>query len=391
MNNLNIEKKEKEILNVAMHLIKIPAFSIGRFKNLKGISECFDFIVDYFKKAGLRVIEFKDKKTIPGLYCDLGNKEKLSGKMLFAGHYDRVSPISEEQMNPMIDGEWLKARGATDMLCTVATIMVLFKDLKLAKEDLECGLLLVGNEEPGETEKWGTHYILEELKNRNDYYPDFVIVGERTGEGGQKFGKLEYKNRGLVRIKMEASGSAVHTAQLRGLTVVERIMEFRKRINDYLAESFDNEWKTTFTFPYFITGEDGNFNTTPTGAKAGLEIRPIPEQDFNGIIKYIEETSKEFNLEIDFVNKEPGIITSLENQYIHKLIQSIVKITGGNPSDYLGVGKPHATQARFIKSPVIIFGQSGINPHGDNEAHYIPSIMPYYRVLHEFLLTTGQT
>lgn len=388
MNDKVLKAKQDEIVSLAMELIKIPAISTGEFKNLNGIFDCFDFIVDYFKKAGLRIIEFKDKKTIPGLYCDLDNKENLSGRILFAGHYDRVSPISERQMFPVVEGDWLKARGATDMLCTVATIMVLFKDLKFEKSDFNCGLLLVGNEEPGETEKWGTPFIFEELKKSNSYYPDFVIVGERTGEGGQKLGKLEHKNRGLIRLKIEALGSAGHTAQIKGLTVVEKLMEFRNRIVDYFSKLQDKEWKTTFTFPYFISGEYENFNTTPTSARAGLEIRPIPEQDFKRIAEYIEEAAKGFNLAIDYVNKEPGVITSLENPYIQKLLQALVKIGGGNHSDYLGGGKLHATQARFIKGPAVIFGQSGVNPHGDNEAHYIPSIIPYYQVLRDFLFNT---
>lgn len=31
----------------------------------------------------------------------------------------------------------------------------------------------------------------------------------------------------------------------------------------------------------------------------------------------------------------------------------------------------------------VVFGQSGIGPHSEHEAHYIPSIMPYYRILEE--------
>ncbi|MCX7994300.1 MAG: M20/M25/M40 family metallo-hydrolase [candidate division WOR-3 bacterium] len=385
MDCIDAAKKQKEILKLTMELIKIPAISVGRFKNLEGIFKCFDFIVGYLKEAGLRVIEFKDRETIPGLYCDLGRGGKPSGRILFAGHYDRVSPICEKQLDPVIDGDWLRARGATDMLCTVATFMVLLKDLKSENKKFECGLILVGNEEPGETEKWGTPYILDELNKTFGYQPEFVIVGERTGEGSEKFGKLEYKNRGLIRLKIDASGSTGHTAQIKGLTVVERIIEFRNLIRDYFSKTSDKEWKTTFTIPYFIAGEVNNFNTIPTHASAGLEIRPIPEDDFGGIIQYVEKVSRKFDLKKAYFNKEPGVVTSLDDTYIKKLLQALIYTGGGNTSDYLGNGKLHATQARFIKKPVVVFGQSGINPHSENEAHYIPSIIPYYLAMREFL------
>lgn len=31
----------------------------------------------------------------------------------------------------------------------------------------------------------------------------------------------------------------------------------------------------------------------------------------------------------------------------------------------------------------VVFGQPGIGPHSEHEAHYIPSIMPYYKILEE--------
>ncbi|MEO0162508.1 MAG: M20/M25/M40 family metallo-hydrolase [candidate division WOR-3 bacterium] len=389
MNYIYGEQKQKEILSLAMELIKIPAISVGRFKNPEGVVKCFEFIVAYLKKAGLRVIELKDKESVPALYCDLQTQKELSGRILFAGHYDRVSPISETQMVPFIEGEWLKARGATDMLCTVATLMVLFKDLKLENKKINCGLILVGNEESGETERWGTPFILEELYKTTNYQPDFVIVAERTGEGDVCLGRLEYKNRGLIRIKIVASGSAEHTAQLKGLTALERIMEFRNRIFEYFSRPSESEWKTTFTFPYFLSGEIGNFNTTPTVAWAGLEVRPIPEENIEKIITHITELGKQFDLSIEYINKEPGITTPLKNSFLQSLLQILATFGGGKIDDYLGKGKIHATQARFIKSPVVILGQSGINPHGAHEAHYIPSIMPYYHLMREFLSFCG--
>jgi hypothetical protein len=42
------------------------------------------------------------------------------------------------------------------------------------------------------------------------------------------------------------------------------------------------------------------------------------------------------------------------------------------------------TSARFApRGQGVVWGQSGVGPHAKNEAHYIPSIEPYYRSLNE--------
>ncbi len=386
-----IDNKQNEILALALELLRIPAISVGAKKNMDGIIKCFEFIVEYLRRSGLRVIEFKDARGVPGIYCDLKREdEKPGAKILLVGHYDRVSPTSDDQMNPLIDNEWLKGRGATDMTCTVATFMVLLKDLKIELTSANCGLLLVGNEEPGETEKWGTPYILQKLKKVYSYQPEFVIVGERTGDGPVKIGKLEYKGRGLIRIIIRASGIAGHTAQLSQKTVVDRIMDFRNEIFGLFAGSKEDYWRTTFTIPFFKAGEMDNFNTAPQSGIAGLEIRPIPEDEFLYIIDKIDKLAKAFSLEAVYVNKEPGIITPIENSYVQELLKILVRLNGGSINDYLGKGKLHATQARFFRPPVVVFGQAGVDPHGPNEMHYIPSIMPYYQVLREFIISYGK-
>ena len=74
MRNSNNDKKVNEILELASQLIEIPAFSIGKERNIKGIKDCFLFITNYLKKHYLRVLEFKGKGFFPGLYCDAGDK-----------------------------------------------------------------------------------------------------------------------------------------------------------------------------------------------------------------------------------------------------------------------------------------------------------------------------
>ncbi len=390
MNELNLQNKQKEILNLAIDLIKIPAISIGKHKNLKAIYQCYEYIVQFLKNANLRVIEFKNGNSFPGLYCDTGDEDILSGKILFLGHYDRVSPQNHRQLIPIVEGDWLKARGATDMLTTVATILVLLKDLKKMNKNVKFGILLVGNEEPGETVQCGTPHILEELAEAFNYKPEFAIIGERTGEGPMKVGKIELKNRGLIRIHLTAKGKQEHSAQIVEPTLIDRIIQLSNYLQKLFYKSKRKHWKTTFSLPYIFAGELANFNTTPNEVEAGLEIRPIPEDNFESIISKLEKKLKELEIEFKYINKEPGKIANLKYSMIQNLLNIIINLYGGNKQKYLGIGKPHATQARFLKIPCVIFGQAGIGPHSENEAHYIPSIIPYYLIFKQFLLEAGK-
>lgn len=74
---------------------------------------------------------------------------------------------------------------------------------------------------------------------------------------------------------------------------------------------------------------------------------------------------------------------SLGRREIQNLLNALIEVGGGKQSDYIGQGKLSATQARFTPKggDFVIFGQSGVSPHSHSEAHYIPSIIPYYKTL----------
>lgn len=378
-----MDEKIREIIELACKLIKIQAYSVGEMISESGIKECYNFILSFLKDAGLTVYNFGE--GTPGLYCDAGKFGNPIGDIVLCGHYDRVSPQDVSQTEAKIDGDWLYGRGAADMLTVVATYMVFMKNVVKVKIP-RIGLLFVGNEESGEVEKWGTTHILSELKSKYNYIPHLLIAGERTGEGAVKIGKVEVKNRGVIRVKLKAAGAGEHTSLTKGLSVTERILLFKDRISNMIAKR-EGSWKTSFMLSYFKSGEIGNFNTTPERAEAGIEIRPIPEDDFDALINGIYDEAERLSIDCEFVNQERGISTAPSHPFVARVLKAISTIDGKGESEYLGNGKLPGTQARFAPHGCaqIVFGQSGIGPHSKNEAHYIPSIIPYYRVLNQLI------
>jgi di/tripeptidase len=78
---------------------------------------------------------------------------------------------------------------------------------------------------------------------------------------------------------------------------------------------------------------------------------------------------------------ENGVACNPENPALQALIQAVKQAGEGEPR--IGKKLP-GTSARFAPGgQAVVWGQSGVGPHAKNEAHFIPSIEPYYRSLME--------
>ncbi len=175
-------------MDLAQHLIRIPSVTASPNERLDEVHRAGTFIYDYLRNHGLDVRYFDGK--YPAVYAKfpsgpLSQRERAGGEgeILLTGHFDVVEPEPDDsQFIPRIEGDYLWGRGAADMKTVVATYMVWMKDmLKSWGEPSEMGkeagasskghpyeypniaLLLVGNEENGETEAWGTPHVLKEL------------------------------------------------------------------------------------------------------------------------------------------------------------------------------------------------------------------------------------
>jgi acetylornithine deacetylase/succinyl-diaminopimelate desuccinylase-like protein len=115
----------------------------------------------------------------------------------------------------------------------------------------------------------------------------------------------------------------------------------------------------------------------------GLDIREIPEHT-DAVKKWIEVIHGqllEAGIRMQNPNDGEGWECPQNNPHLIKLREAYEKITG-EPSRHLG--KPHGNDGRFFGGNAVIWGQTGEKPHGPGEAHYIPSILPYLKILDEF-------
>ncbi len=390
-----------EILELAQALIRIPSVTACPQERLKEVHQAAGLIHDTACGHGLNV-RFFGGYRYPAVLVGFPGQE--IAPVMLSGHFDVVAPDPDErQFEPRIDGDYLWGRGAADMKTVVATYLVWMKDrLRQGPPYPPINLLLVGNEENGETEPMGTPHVLGRLANEQrlpdgtpfgaPYIPRLFIAGERTGERGDElWGEVCTQNRGVMRCEVVARAARQHSgvgAATGDLT--DRLMAARVQLQDLFARHLTLQsnrrsfpgWQTQARFPFIQVGEPGVYNVTPGEGRLGIEIRSIPQDDLGLLHKAMQAACAKLGLELQVSVMENGVVCNPDNPYLQALLHSLESVSGQPP--VIGRKLP-GTSARFAPDGQgVVWGQTGIGPHGPDERHYIPSILPYYQALDAF-------
>ena len=139
--------------------------------------------------------------------------------------------------------------------------------------------------------------------------------------------------------------------------------------------------QTQAKFPFINVGTPGVYNVTAGEGILGVEIRPIPQDDILGLRSAVEEYCETNGLQSKFSVMENGVACDPNNPALKALIEAVKQAGENEPR--IGKKLP-GTSARFAPGgQAVVWGQSGVGPHAKNEAHFIPSIEPYYKSLNE--------
>jgi succinyl-diaminopimelate desuccinylase len=380
--------KTGEIVDLAGQLVHIPSVTACPAERLDEVKRAAGFIYDYLRYAGLQVRYF-NKHKYPALLAEFPENRSATPVML-SGHFDVVPPEPDDrQFEPRVEGDYLWGRGAADMKTVVATYLVWMKDtLQAGHPYPPVNLLLIGNEENGESEPVGTPHALRILAEEGAPMPGLFIAGERTGERGDElWGEICSENRGVMRFEVSARGQRGHTGtagvkadlSLRLFTARQEISEI---LEQHLTLQGDGSWRSQVTFPFMQVGSSGIYNVLPDLGVMGVEVRPIPQDDLRSVQAALEDYCQEYELELQVSVMENGVACDPENPYLGQLIQAVRQVSGEEPR--LGKKLP-GTSARFAPGgQAVVWGQSGIGPHARDERHFIPSILPYYQALWAF-------
>ena len=384
MIEISYPNKTAEILDLSQQLIRIPSVTASPNERLDEVHRAGSLVDDYLKSAGLEVKYFDGK--YPAVYATfpVSSIHSSNSPILLTGHFDVVDPEPDDsQFNPHIEGDYLHGRGAADMKTVVATYLVWMKDaMKSGKPFPNIQLLLVGNEENGEAEAWGTPHVLKKL----GLTPLLFIAGERTGEkGNELFGEICVENRGVMRFDVIAHGAKGHSGIAGTGDLSEKLIAARSALNEifmkHLTLRAADGWQSQAKFPFINVGTPGVYNVTAGEGILGVEIRPIPQDDVEGLKSKVSEYCETNGMELRMNVMENGVACDPNNPALKALIEAVKN--AGESEPRIGRKLP-GTSARFAPGgQAVVWGQSGVGPHAKNEAHFIPSIEPYYRSLNE--------
>jgi acetylornithine deacetylase/succinyl-diaminopimelate desuccinylase-like protein/gamma-glutamyl:cysteine ligase YbdK (ATP-grasp superfamily) len=393
LQNIVYADKTAEVVDLAQHLIRIPSVTACPQERLEEVHRAAIFVYDYLKSHALDVRYFDGK--YPAVYASFPGQTG-SPLVLLSGHFDVAEPDPDEsQFIPRVEGDYLWGRGAADMKTVVATDLVWMKDVlqQITSGSLDrypsISLLLVGNEENGESEAFGTPHVLKEL----DLQPGLLIAGERTGEKGDElYGEVCTSNRGVMRFEIIGHALKGHS----GVSSVagdlsDRLIQARAVLGEIFARQLtlksDDGWQSQARFPFIQLGTPGVYNITPAEGRLGVEVRPIPGDDVYSLRKAVLDWCAVNDLSVSFSVMENGVTCPSDNPALLSLLTSIRNVSGQEAKINR---KLAGTSARFAPAGLgVVWGQSGIAPHARDERHFIPSILPYYKVLQNLAVNLG--
>ena len=382
-----VDDRTAEVLALASELVAVPSVTNCPDERLDDVRTCGKLIAGMLADAGCEVKLYED-----GIYPSImaGFPGGLTAPVMLSGHFDVVPPHpNDSQFEARIEGDYLWGRGAADMKTVVASMMVWMRErIQAGPPYPPVNLMLVGNEENGEGEPFGTPHVLADLERQFDWRPEIMLVGERTGERGDElFGSVCVANRGIMRLRVVAEGKRGHTGT--GAVpgdLLDRLIEVRSVLSTlfprYLTLSSFDGWESTARFPFLIVGEDGVFNITAGEGVLGVEVRPIPGDDISGLVKELRTLTGELGQKVVVETLEAGVRCPDENPHLGRLLTAVTEVS--EEPARVGRKKP-GSSARFAPGGnAVVWGQTGIGPHAPDERHYIPSIEPYLRVLDRF-------
>ncbi len=372
------------VVRLACELVRIPSVTNCAEERLDEVRRCAELLSERMAGGGLRVRHFDDG-PYPAVLAEL--EGAAPAQVTLCGHFDVVQPEPDDrQFQPRVDGDWLWGRGAADMKTVVASYLIWLESVQASGPPYPpVNLLLVGNEENGEQQPWGTPHVLAVLERERGWRPELMIVGERTGENGTEIATpVCTANRGVLRLRVEGRARRGHTGTgTEPVDLADRLIAARAELGRLAADRLTLEapdgWTSSVRFPFLVVGEPGVYNITAGEGALGLEVRSIAEDSLGSLADAARSICAGLGLEGVVEVCEDGIACPPDNPRLADLLAAVEEVSGSRAQ--LGRKKP-GSSARFAPGGnAVVWGQSGIGPHSSDERHYLPSIGPYLATL----------
>lgn len=306
-------------------------------------------------------------REINGVYNLVAETGDGDTSICLNGHMDVVEPEGDwtvtKPFEPVEEDGKLYGRGAADMKGALAAQIKAFIDLhKDSDFDGNVILMAVGDEEIGGFD--GSKALAKEL-HKTGQDPDHVIVGEPTDLN------IQVGTRGLFWANIYLRGESVHATrpELAETNTMEELPEALERLRN-MEMSHENSTKLPDpSAEVTLVESTDTYNSIPAEVKIGMDIRYLPGQEVEEVVKDIEETLSHLDAEVEVeVEQDHGGDFILEDEKFRRTAVEVLKEARGEEPEKITAGG--ASDGRFFSNNGTPFIELGVNQesvHSENE------------------------
>lgn len=378
MNDLKVD--EKKLLELLQDLIRIESINPKLAKQGSGEIKIANYIGKYLKKLGIEV-KFQDvdekRKNVIGLLKGNGKGRSL----MLNGHTDTVSihGMEIEPFNPQYKKGRVYGRGALDMKCGLAAMIIAVKSIIESEIKLNGDLILafVADEEYASL---GTERLIKE------YFADAAIVCEPS------YLQIVIAHKGFAWIKIGVNGKAAHGSLPGfGIDAIVKAGKFLVKVEDLEKNILSKKKHPLVGLPSIhasLINGGIEISTYPDFCEIQLERRTLPGEDREFVIEEIKNLINKLSLEDNKFNAEFDVFfyrSALEVSENEPIVNSLIKAYQKNIKHEFKLGGFSGwTDASLLNDagiPTILFGPKGIGAHGSIEYVDFKSVVMTTKVL----------
>ncbi|RLL42153.1 M20 family peptidase [Oceanobacillus piezotolerans] len=354
-----------DVIQLLKELVKIDS------STKEGANQAIDYCAGWLEDKGLTV-ERLENNGYHMLVSEVGKGDRT---IVFNGHIDVIEG-EDEQFQPFINDGKMYGRGTVDMKAGVAASMETVAQLKDSNLKAKVMLQIVPDEETGGHH--GTKYLTQK-----GYLGDFIICGEPTNMG------IAIQSKGVLQLDFVINGKPAHGS--RPWEGDNSITKAIKLYEEILELPFAQESSPMFEQPSInLAKMNGGtvYNKVPEKSEMSLDIRYLPEQSPEEIIKQIEQIT-DGTVSIHSHNRP--VKTKEDNPYVELLADSIRNQT--QLENVRIFGQHGSNDGQFFTEyggAAVEFGPVGYDWHGEKEMVYVDSVREYQNVLRDFVLAVDK-
>jgi len=356
----------EDLAHLVQELVRIP--SVYRPEEAGGNEErVAGFVADYLERAGFEVHVEEAAPGRPNVWA-VWEGGGSGNTLLFEAHTDVVTegragdwehaPFAAERVGDRIYG-----RGSCDTKGNLAAAVVAVKAIKDSGVPFP-GRLILCHPVDEEGMMAGIKSFIE--RGHAGKVDGAVICEPEENQ-------LCIKQKGALRVAVTFRGRMAHGAMPRsGVNPVTRAARFVVAVEELEREEMERHGEDPFLgypslTPTILMGPDcgePQINVIPASAYVALDIRTVPAQSHEELVRRIEQRlskleseDPDFDADLEVIEERPPTETPMEDPLVRAMSAAYRELTGDEPR-YNGV--PGATDGTYLSTwagvPIVTTG-----------------------------------